>query len=424
MKRCVAFVALLSLVLFIPTAWAQGLPTVKPEQVGVSSERLERVSRVLRGEIEVGKIPGAVALVARKGQVVYFESFGVRDKSTGEPMPKDAIFRIYSMTKPFASVAAMMLMEDGKLLITDPVAKFLPQLAKREVVMSQVNSVTGKIDYLQVPAEREMTVQDLLRHTSGIVYGGFTPNTRIKELYEKNEVTWDGVTPGDQIDRLAKVPLAHQPGTTWEYSLSTDVLGRVIEKVSGATLGRFLDERLFGPLKMTDTSFVVPSAKVGRLAQPLAVEPSTGKPIKLVDVTVEPKNDAGGAGSASTTADYTRFLQMLLNGGQLDGTRLLSPTTVAFMTADHLGPMKIVPLGGVGTGYGFGLGFAVRTSPGIAGVSGPVGEYRWGGAAGTAFWVDPKEEMITVLMTQGAPGAERGYTSALFRQMVRQAIVE
>jgi CubicO group peptidase (beta-lactamase class C family) len=176
-------------------------------------------------------------------------------------------------------------------------------------------------------------------------------------------VTWDGVTPEEQIERLAKVPLA-------------------------------------------------------------AVEPSTGQPIKLVDVTVAPKNDAGGAGSASTTGDYARFCQMLLNGGQLDGTRLLSPTTVAFMTSDHLGPMKIVPLGGVGTGYGFGLGFAVRTAPGIAATSGSVGEYRWGGAAGTAFWVDPKEEMITVLMTQGAPGPARGYTGALFRQMVRQAIIE
>ena len=232
----------------------------------------------------------------------------MRDKSTGEAMPKDAIFRLYSMTKPFASVAAMMLMEDGKLLITDPVAKFLPQLAKREVVVSQVNPVTGKIDYLQMPTEREMTVQDLLRHTSGLVYGTFTPNPRIKELYEKNGVDWDGsVTPEEQIERLAKVPLAHQPGTTWEYSVSTDVLGRVVEKVSGATLGRFLDERLFGPLKMADTSFVVPSAKLGRLAQPLAVEPSTGQPIKLVDVTVAPKNDAGGAGSASTTARLRAF---------------------------------------------------------------------------------------------------------------------
>jgi CubicO group peptidase (beta-lactamase class C family) len=424
MRRLVTLGTLFSLVILAPVVWAQGLPTAKPEAVGLSSERLERVSRALRSEIEAGKFPGAVALVARKGHVVYFESFGVRDPASGAPMGKDAIFRLYSMTKPFASVAAMMLMENGNLLLSDPVAKFLPQLAKREVSVSQLDPATGKVVDSVVPADRDMTIQDLLRHTSGLVYGSFTPNQQIKELYAKNGVDWANVTPEEQIERLGKVPLAHQPGTTWEYSLSTDVLGRVVEKVSGQPLGRFLDEWVFGPLKMPDTSFVVPAAKLGRLAQPLAIEPSTGQPIKLVDVTVPPKNDAGGAGSASTAADYARFLQMLLNGGQLDGRRLLSPTTVAFMTSDHLGPMKIVPLGGVGTGYGFGLGFAVRTTPGIAGVSGSVGEYRWGGAAGTAFWVDPKEEMITVLMLQGAPGPARGYTSTLFRQMVRQAIVE
>jgi CubicO group peptidase (beta-lactamase class C family) len=424
MRRLVTLGTLFSLVILAPVVWAQGLPTAKPEAVGLSSERLERVSRALRSEIEAGKFPGAVALVARKGHVVYFESFGVRDPASGAPMGKDAIFRLYSMTKPFASVAAMMLMENGNLLLSDPVAKFLPQLAKREVSVSQLDPATGKVVDSVVPADRDMTIQDLLRHTSGLVYGSFTPNQQIKELYAKNGVDWANVTPEEQIERLGKVPLAHQPGTTWEYSLSTDVLGRVVEKVSGQPLGRFLDEWVFGPVKMPDTSFVVPAAKLGRLAQPLAIEPSTGQPIKLVDVTVPPKNDAGGAGSASTAADYARFLQMLLNGGQLDGRRLLSPTTVAFMTSDHLGPMKIVPLGGVGTGYGFGLGFAVRTTPGIAGVSGSVGEYRWGGAAGTAFWVDPKEEMITVLMLQGAPGPARGYTSTLFRQMVRQAIVE
>ncbi len=424
MKRPVALVTLVSVVLCTTIAWAEPLPTAKPEQVGLSSERLERVSRALRNEIEAGKIPGAVALVARKGRIVYFESFGLRDKASGDPMSRDAIFRLYSMTKPFTSVAAMMLMEDGKFLLVDPVSKFLPPLAKREVSIQQFDPATGKGGYVVVAAEREITIQDLLRHTSGIVYGSFTPNARIKELYGKGGVRWDDVTPAEQIERLGKVPLAHQPGTTWEYSLSTDVLGRVIEKVSGVTLGQFFDERIFGPLKMTDTAFVVPKDKIGRLAQPLAVEPSTGEPIKLHDVTVPPKNDAGGAGSASTTADYARFLQMLLNGGQLDGTRLLSPTTVAFMTSDHLGTMKVVARGGVGTGYGFGLGFAVRTEPGIAGVSGSVGEYRWGGAAGTAFWVDPKEEMISVLMTQGAPGPTRAYTSALFRQMVRQAIVD
>jgi CubicO group peptidase (beta-lactamase class C family) len=424
MKRFVSLVTLVGVVVLAVSAWAQGLPTAKPEEVGLSSERLQRVSQALRNEIEAGKVPGAVALVARKGKVVYFESFGVRDKATNDPMPRDAIFRLYSMTKPFTSVAAMMLMEEGKLLLTDPVSKFLPQLARREVSTQQFDAVSGKGGYVVVAAEREITVQDLLRHTSGLVYGTFTPNARMKELYDKARVGWADQTPEEQIERLAKVPLAHQPGTTWEYSLSTDVLGRVVEKVSGMTLGKFFDARLFGPLKMSDTAFVVPKDKLGRLAQPFAVEPSTGQPIKLVDVTVAPKNDAGGAGSAGTTGDYARFAQMMLNGGQLHGVRLLSPTTVAFMTADHLGNMKIVPLGGVGTGYGFGLGFAVRKEAGIAGVSGPVGEYRWGGAAGTSFWVDTKDEMVSVLMTQGAPGPARGYTNTLFRQMVRQSIVE
>jgi CubicO group peptidase (beta-lactamase class C family) len=424
MKRLTALLTLVCVLVFAGPVWAQALPTAKPEEVGLASERLDRVSRALRGEIEAGKVPGAVALVARKGRIVYFESFGVRDKATGEAMPKDAIFRLYSMTKPFTSVAAMMLMEEGRLLLSDPVSKFLPELAKRQVNTQQLDPATGKVTYVLVPAEREMTVQDLLRHTSGLVYGGFTPNARIKELYEKASVAWRDVTPEEQIQRIAKVPLAHHPGTTWEYSMSTDVLGRVIEKVSGQPLGRFFDQRIFGPLKMVDTGFVVPPAKVSRLAQPLAVEPSTGQPITLVDVTMPPKNDAGGAGSAGTTGDYARFAQMLLDGGQLEGTRLLSPTTVAFMSADHLGGMKIVPLGGVGVGYGFGLGFAVRKEAGIAVVSGPVGEYRWGGAAGTAFWVDPKDEMISILMTQGAPGPARGYTNTLFRQMVRQAIVQ
>src|SRR5262245_62096216 len=354
MKRIVAFLTIVGLLFSTGIVWAQTLPTASPEQVGLSSERLERVSRALQNEIEAGKIPGAVVLVARKGRVVYFESFGLRDKASGERMPKDAIFRIYSMTKPFTSVAAMMLMEEGKFVLTDPVSKFLPQLARREVSTQRFDSATGKGGYVVVAAEREMTIQDLLRHTSGLVYGGFTPNARVKELYEKNGVGWSDVTPDEQLERLARVPLAHHPGTAFEYSLSTDVLGRVIEKVSGVPLGRFLDERLFGPMKMSDTAFVVPKEKVARIAQPLEVEPSTGRPIKLHDVTVAPKNDAGGAGSASTAGDYARFLQMLLNGGQLDGTRLLSPTTVLYMTSDHLGNMKIaLPTGGVGTGYGF-----------------------------------------------------------------------
>src|SRR5262245_38597082 len=246
MKRLLALVTLVGIVAFSGLVWAQGFPTARPEEVGLSSERLERVSRALRGEIEAGKIPGAVALVARKGRVVYFESFGLRDKAAGDAMPKDAIFRLYSMTKPFTSVAAMMLMEEGKLVLSDPVSKFIPQLAKREVVVEQLDPATGKLTYLTVAAEREITVQDLLRHTSGLVYGGFTPNERVKDLYAKAGVTWENLTPDEEIDRLAKVPLAHQPGTTWEYSMSTDVLGRVIEKVARATMVRCYTNAILG----------------------------------------------------------------------------------------------------------------------------------------------------------------------------------
>ena len=276
--------------------------------VGLSSERLERVSRALRSEIEAGKIPGAVALVARKGQVVYFESFGVRDKASGEPMSKDAIFRLYSMTKPFASVAAMMLMEDGKLLLTDPVAKFLPQLAKREVSVSQLDPATGQGRRLRGagrarddhPGPAPAHLRARLRHVHA--------EPRIKELYEKNGVTGTASPPRSRSSGSAKVPLAHQPGTTWEYSLSTDVLGRVVEKVSGAPLGRFLDERRLRPVE--DAGHELRGAeRQARPARPAAgVEPSTGQPIKLVDVTVPPKNDAGGAGSASTSGRLRALL--------------------------------------------------------------------------------------------------------------------
>src|SRR6266852_7414408 len=255
MKRSVALIALL--VLIVPgVAWPQGLSTATTEAV--------------KGEIAKGRYPGAVALVARRGKVAYFEALGQRDPQTGAPMTKDAIFRLYSMTKPFTSVATMMLLEDGRLLLNDPVSKYIPKLKGLQVSVSRVDTQTGKVTYALVPAEREMTIQDLLRHTSGLVYGGFTSHTGVKEAYTKEGVDWNGVTAAEQIDRLARVPLAHQPGSAWEYGLSTDVLGRVIEAVTGTTLGRFLQERLFAPLKMPDTAFLVPNGKVVRLAQPVA----------------------------------------------------------------------------------------------------------------------------------------------------------
>jgi CubicO group peptidase (beta-lactamase class C family) len=423
MKRSLTCATLLGWILIASLAFAQDLPTASPEAVGLSSARLARVTELVKAEIAKGRYPGAVALVARRGKVAYFEALGQRDPQSGAPMTKDAIFRLYSMTKPFASVAAMMLVEDGKILLSDPVSKYLPKLKNLQVSVPRVDPQTGRVSYALVPTEREMTIQDLMRHTSGLVYGVFTSHAAVKEAYAKEGVDWDGVTPAEQIERLARVPLAHQPGSAWEYSLSTDVLGRVVEAVSGATLGQFLQERLFAPLKMTDTAFLVPNGKAARLAQPFAKDPVSGDAVKLLDVTVAQKNDAGGAGSAGTVADYARFSQMLLNGGQLDRVRILGRATVAQMSSDHLGDIRVAsPI--LPRGYGFGLGFAVRKETGLNWVTGSAGEYRWGGAAGTAFWVDPKEQMIVVWMTQAQPGPRRGEDRDLFRQLVQAALVD
>jgi CubicO group peptidase (beta-lactamase class C family) len=416
-------VLLLSFVLLlVAPISARALPPGTPEEVGLSKERLARIGQMLNGQIEVRSFPGAVALVARKGRVAYFEAVGQLDPKTGSPMSKDAIFRLYSMTKPFTSVAAMILVEEGRLRLTDPVGTYLPKLLKLDVAQQGTDS-NGKATYTVVPSERPVTVYDLMRHTSGLVYAGFTRNEYVKDQYAKENVGWSGVTPAEQLEALAKVPLARQPGTMWEYSLSTDVVGRVVESVSGMPLGRFLDERLFRPLGMKDTTFLVPPDKVKRLAQPLAVDRATGKPITLHDVTVAPKNDAGGAGAAGTAMDYARFLQMLANGGYLDGKWILAGTTVRLMTADHLGDIKpAIPL--LAPGYGFGLGFAIRRADGLSGVAGSAGEYNWGGAGGTMFWVDPREQLVAVLMTQAQPGPWQREFRELFRQLVYQAIAD
>ncbi len=422
MKRLAGLFALLTTTLLVTFVWAEPLPTAKPEQVGMSSQRLERVGQSFKAQIERGRFPGAVAVIARKGKIAYFETFGQLDPATRAPMSKDAIFRLYSMTKPFASVAAMMLVEDGKLTLADPVSKYLPPFANLQVAVPK-QETDGKTTYTLVPAERPITVQDLLRHTSGFVYSNNTLNERVKEAYLATGVDWRDVTPGEQIERLSKAPLAHQPGTVWEYSLSTDVLGRVVEAVSGMTLSAFLTERLFAPLKMTDTAFLVPKNKVSRLAQPFAMDKETGKPITLLDVTVPQKNDAGGAGSAATAGDYARFCQMLLNGGKLDGVRVLGRATVAYMTADHLDTIKpAIPT--LQPGYGFGLGFAVRKGAGVNSAIGSAGEYNWGGAAGTGFWIDPKEQLIAIVMTQTVPGPAQRIDRALFRHAVYQALVD
>ena len=431
MRRFASLVLTVALVFSAAVVWAQ-LPTAPPEQVGLSSARLGRLDTVFKTEIEQDKLPGAVVVVARKGKIAYFESFGHRDKASGTRMTNDTIFRIYSMTKPLVSVAAMMLMEEDRLQLTDPVSKYLPELSKLQVSIAKVDPEFARVTFATAPAEREMTVQDLLRHTSGLAYGEITANTPVKEayaqagVYQPQGMPFDarGLTPAEQVARLARAPLAHQPGTVWEYSLASDVLGRVVESASGMPLGRFLEERLFKPLKMTDSGFFVPGDRLGRVAQP-----DPANQIKLIDVTTPPKNDSGGAGGVSTAGDYLRFGQALLNGGQLDGARVLSRSTVSLMTSDHLGRISAPSPGTPGElllgtpGYTFGLGFAVREAAGVAGLPGSAGEYMWAGFAGTYFWVDPKEELVGVLMTQ-APSATRAYYRRLLKQLVYQAIVD
>jgi CubicO group peptidase (beta-lactamase class C family) len=421
-------------VLSAPAVFAQSLQPAKPEDVGMSSQRLAKIAEVFNQEIRDGKIPGAVIMIARKGKVAYHEALGAQDKNAEKVMAKDSIFRAYSMTKPLASVGAMILVEDGKVQLTDPVAKFLPEFKNVQVSVPR-NDGMGQASYGLVPADRQPTIQDLLRHTAGLAYGEITGNARVKTAYTAGGLFTPGadyaaieLTPDEFTQKIAAAPLAYQPGTTWEYSLAVDVLGRVIEKASGKRLSEFLDERLFRPLKMTDTAFSLSADKMARLAQPFATDPASGAPNRVIDVSRPPKNDSGGAGSVSTAADYVRFGQMMLNGGELDGQRILSRTTVALMTSDHLPPtirQTVQPgeqLLGV-QGYTFGLGFAIRKENGIAGVHGSAGEYTWAGYAGTYFWVDPKEELVGVLMTQ-APGPSRPYYRKMLRALVYQAIVD
>jgi CubicO group peptidase (beta-lactamase class C family) len=390
------------------------LPPAAPEEVGLSAARLDRLTEVLRGEIERGRLPGAVALVARRGQVAYFESLGARDPATGAPMHKDTIFRIYSMTKPIVSVAAMMLWEEGQFLLNDPLAKHLPEFGRPKVAMVR----DGKVEL--VPAERDITIQDLMRHTSGLTYE-FRGNAPVQKMYMEAKVFRRNQTNADQAATLAQLPLMYQPGTRWEYSRSTDVLGRLIEVLSGLSLGDFLAQRILQPLGMTDTAFSVPAQHHHRLAEPFARDPETDAAVQLVEVREPPRFESGGGGMVSTAHNYARFLQMLLSGGTLDGHRLLSRKTVEYMTADHLGPITgtpdlLIP------GYGFGLGFAVRLHAGIAQVPGSVGQYYWGGLAGTTFWVDPQEKLFALMLIQ-APG-QREYYRVLFRDLVYAAFAD
>jgi CubicO group peptidase (beta-lactamase class C family) len=424
MKALRRSILLCAALLLSSIVFGQGLPDAKPESVGMSSDRLGRIKTALQREIDADRMPGAVMMIARNGKLVYSETIGFQDKTAGKPMAKDAIFRLYSMTKPLTSVAAMMLVEEGRLQLTDPVSKYLPPLAKMEVL---VKDQEGKVS--REPAKRPITIHDLLRHTAGLAYGEFSTIPEIKAAYREAGMLLPGVntlTPEQFTSAIANVPLAHQPGTTWEYSMAVDVLGRVIEAVTDQRLSAFLEERLFRPLRMVDSGFDVPSAKWARIAEALPNDPITGQPNRMLDVKITPANDGGGSGGVSTAADYLRFCQMMLEGGKLDGRRYLSPTTVQWMASDHLGARPSSPfspgvqLMGV-EGYTFGLGFMVRQGAGLAGVPGSEGEYMWAGAGGTFFWIDPKEQLAVVYMAQ-TPGGIRPFYRRLIKQLVMQAI--
>jgi CubicO group peptidase (beta-lactamase class C family) len=406
----------------VAVAHGQALPPTKPEQVGLSSQRLAAITARLRTDVEKGVIPGAVLLVARNGKVALFEAVGARDPQSKAPMTKEAIFRIYSMSKPITSVAAMILFEEGKLTLDHPVSRYLPQLGGLKVGVEKPDPSGGAPSLELVPARREMTVHDLLRHTSGLTYGFFGTGL-VKKAYVDGKVWNDYPSNAEFVDRLAKLPLAYQPGTTWDYSHSTDVLGRLVEVISGTSLLQFEKERILDPLGMKDTSFyVTDSTKQGRIAEPFANDRNFGLDADFNDPRVAQKWESGGGGMVSTAADYARFLQMLLAGGSLDGKRILGPKTVAYMTSDHLGTaIATTPLYLPGAGFGFGLGFAVRTAAGVSPYAGSVGEFNWGGAGGTYFWADPREDLFVVFMMQSPK--QRVPYRGLLKDMIYAAIM-
>jgi CubicO group peptidase (beta-lactamase class C family) len=304
------------------------LPLAAPEEIGFSSARLARLGAVMRSEIERGRLPGAVALIARRGRLGFFESFGQRDAASGAPMRTDAIFRIYSMTKPITSVAAMMLWEEGRFLLSDPVAKYLPELSDLEVAVER----GGEIE--RVPVERDLTIQDLLRHTSGLTYE-FRGSGPVHKMYMGAKVYSRAQNSADQVATLGRLPLLHQPGTRWEYGRSTDVVGRLVEVLSGQPLSAFFEQHILAPLGMTDTAFHVPPRHHSRLAEAFGKDPDSGAAVQLLEVRDPPKFESGGGGLTSTASDYARFLQMLLDRGTFDGHQLLSRKTIELMTADH-----------------------------------------------------------------------------------------
>jgi CubicO group peptidase (beta-lactamase class C family) len=390
-----------------------GLSYAPSETLGFIPERLERLTAIMASQVEEKKAPGVSMLIARRGKIAYRQSVGAL-RPGGPAMTDDAIFRIYSMTKPIVSVAAMMLVEEGRLLIADPVSKYLPAFANLKVGV-----VNG--DKLGLaPLKRPITVQDLMRHTSGLTYG-FTGVSPVQMLIKAANVVNSSRSLAENVEAMATLPLMHQPGEVWEYGLSTDVLGRVVEIVEGASLGEVLRGRVFEPLHMADTAFFTPESKLNRRADPFSFDFMTAAGVDTSDSASPPTFESGGGGLMSTLGDYTRFAAMLSGGGAIDGVRILSPQTLAFMASDHLDAKVDRSHFLLWPGHGFGLGFAVRTDPGKAPTAGSVGEFFWGGMMGTAFWVSPRDSLFAVLMVQTPENRE--YFRVLFRNLVTATIV-
>jgi CubicO group peptidase (beta-lactamase class C family) len=407
----------LALLSGISISAADPLPAAKPETVGLSSVRLERLAQAIQQDVDHGRMPGAVVAIARRGKLAYYESFGFVDKAANTPMPKDAIFALASMTKPMVAVGTLMLAEQGDLLLNDPIGNYLPELKDMKVATPRGIE----------PAHRQPTLQDMLRHTAGVSYGN-RGDTPLHKLYESKLKSAANQSGPEFLQELGKLPLHYQPGSEWEYSHGLDVAGLAVEAVTRKRLGEFLRERLFAPLGMVDTGFVVPASKAARIAKPLPVDPDTGRPTAF-RMPVEPwQYDCGGGCSSGTALDYLHFAQMLLNKGTFEGTRILSRKTVEYMTANQLGPNVDVsrlhefPVEHM-DGFGFGLGVAVRTQTGVAGVPGTPGEFMWSGAQGTMFWVDPKEEMAVVFLAN-TPGPARRHYRELVKTLVEQAIAD
>ena len=400
-----------------PPAAAQDLAPAAPESAGMSSDRLAEATRALQAHVNGSNIAGVVAAVARHGRLVYFEALGQRDRETGDPMERDDLFRLYSMTRPITSTAVMMLWEEGRFQLDDPIAQYLPQFADQRVFAD-----AGAPDLAQTrPRSGDITVRHLLTHTSGI-------GSRSSPIYRAEQVRLRSITLPQLVDNAARVPLFEDPGTRFRYGVSTTILGRLVEVWSGQPFEEFLADRLFGPLGMTDTVFWADGERADRLTTVYRLDDGSGElypwAIEQVPFTERPALIEGGVGLLSTVMDYLRFSQMFLNGGALDGVRVLEPETVALMTRNHV-PDAVMPLSRSGymAGSGWGLGFNVVLDPGRYSFPVGDGEYWWDGSSGTRFSIDPEHGLITVIMAAASPSRGGGFREE-FKDLVHRAIID